>query len=180
MPKDFSEWATSPRSAAVMDDTLSFESQILKDALQEWSKRAANSIPHRSNFSARDVKTFVGNLAIFERIENVGYRIRLLGTQVTNVLGEMQGQLIDDALPRDTAKRWKMVLDNTLSSVRPCRIISTVAFNHLEFLEAEIFMAPLLDDQHRPTMVLAVATFRSGLHPPHTVEGVVSAKHSVT
>jgi len=159
----FKDWASSPRTSVAKDGSLAFESPVLKAALEEWNRHAAGAIPKRSSFTAREVRSFVGHLVIFERAGDDGYRIRLMGTRVTAVIGEMQGKTLDEALPEDTVRRWKIALSHVLSALRPVRIVSTVAFNSLDFLEAEILLAPLCDEHGEATMVFTVATFRSGV-----------------
>lgn len=153
----------SPHSAVVRDNTLAFESDILKQAQAEWTRQAAGAIPPRSSFTPRSVRAFVGNLVVFERRVPSRYFVRLMGTRAAGVLGEMQGKAIDEALPPDVAQRWALALDEVLRTYRPARIINTVSFDNLDFLEAEVFLAPLLDENKLPTMVFAVVAFRSGV-----------------
>lgn len=159
----FKDWATSPSTAVTNDKTLSFESPVLIAALEEWQRHAAGSIPARSSFTARDVRAFVGHLSIFERTGKSDYRIRLMGTRITAVIGEMQGRMLDEALPAEVARRWQLALDRVLGVARPLRIVSRVAFNNLDFLEAEILLAPLRDEAGETRMVFVVAAFRSGV-----------------
>lgn len=159
----FKPWATSPHSAAVSDNTLAFVSDILKEAQAEWMRQAGGAIPPRSSFTPRSVRAFVGNLMVFERRARSRYLVRLMGTRIAGVLGEMQGETLDEALPADVARRWTLALDEVLRTHRPARIVSTVSFDNLDFLEAEVFLAPLLDEMKQPTMVFAVVAFRSGV-----------------
>jgi len=160
---EFENWTTSPRTAVAQDDTLAFESPLLKAALDVWRGKAAGAIPARNSLSPRDVKGFVGNLVIFERTAQCDYRIRLMGTKVSLVIGEMQGKTLEEALPTDVARRWKVALNKVRRGRRVFRIVNRVAFNNLDFLEAEILLAPLLDDAGRPEMVFGAVTFRSGV-----------------
>jgi hypothetical protein len=47
------------------------------------------------------MKHFLGHVAIFEKKPGGTHHIRLMGTHLTNVIGEMQGQDIANALPAD-------------------------------------------------------------------------------
>lgn len=163
----FEHWATS-QSVVEDDPALMFESQILKDAFLTWSAQAAGGIPSRHTFNPRLVKSFVGNLVIFERQDSLAYLVRLMGTHVAMVIGEMQGKLVGDALPSDVAGRWNAALDHVLSTLRPRRMVNRVGLPNLSFLEAEIFLAPLLDGRGRATMVLAVVAFCSGIAAGHS------------
>jgi hypothetical protein len=159
----FKPWATSSQSVVVRDNTLTFESDVLKEAQVEWTRQAAGRIPQRRNFTPRSVRAFVGNLVIFERHEAADYFVRLMGTRIAGVLGEMQGKALGEALPSDVARRWSLALDEVLRTRTPARIVNTVSFDNLDFLEAEVFLAPLLDERGEPTMVFAVVAFRSGV-----------------
>ncbi|MBU6297084.1 MAG: PAS domain-containing protein, partial [Alphaproteobacteria bacterium] len=143
-----------------------------------WRRQAGAGIPHRSSFTPRAVQPFVGNLTIFERTEPHRYRVRLMGTRVAGIIGDMQGKFVHEALPRDTARRWTIALDQVLFALRPARFVNTVAFNNLDYLEAEILLAPLLDEHDRPSMVYVVTAFRSGVAAAPGVDQMLSAVKS--
>ncbi|GAA0562517.1 PAS domain-containing protein [Rhizomicrobium electricum] len=159
---EIGDWLESLNSAYTKDETLAFESPILKEACAAWSR--VGGIPPRSAFTPRSSKAFLGNLIIFER-KGGSFLIRLMGTRISTVLGEMQGKTVDDALPPEVAKRWKIVLSEILDRAKPVRVVKRVAFNDLHYLEAELFLAPLLDAEGQPTMLFVVAAFRSGVAP---------------
>lgn len=156
------DWSESLASAYVNDESLGFEAPVVKAGFDAWSSFGA--IPPRSAFTPRNAKDFLGNLILFER-QNSSYLIRLMGTRISTVLGEMQGKALTEALPGEVAERWKAVLDMVLTQMKPMRVVKTVAFNDLHYLEAELFLAPLLDGHGDPTIVFAVAAFRSGVAP---------------
>lgn len=168
----FEHWASSPR-AVTQDKSLAFEAPLLMEAYETWTAIAAGAIPPRSAFTARLVKNFVSNLLIFERLDADDYLIRLMGTRVANVLGEMQATTIRQSLPADAAERWKFVLNAVLASHKPLRIVTLVDINDLQFLEAEIFLAPLCNDQGQETMIIAGAVFHSGIAKSRSVDDLV-------
>ena len=174
----FKQWTTSPHSSVVRDNTLAFDSDLLKEAHAEWTRQAAGAIPPRKNFTPRIVRAFVGNVVVFERLEPSSYLIRLMGTRVAGVLGEMQGETIEEALPSDIVRRWTLALDEVLLTRRPSRMVSTVSFDNLDYLEAEIFLAPLLDDKGQPTMVLVVVAFRAGVAKGPSLEELVEHQNA--
>jgi hypothetical protein len=169
---EFENWASSPR-AITLDESLAFEAPLLKEACEMWTAVAKGAIPPRSAFSARLVKNFVGNLIIFERLDADDYLIRLMGTRVSNMLGEMQGQTLRQGLPADAEERWKLALNAVRASRKPLRIVTLVNINDLQFLEAELFLAPLCDDTGQETMVFTVAVFRSGVAKSRSVDDLV-------
>ncbi len=170
----FENWATSPRSVVEMDPTLAFESQLLKDALAAWLAQAGDGVPPRSAFTPRTVKDFLGHLVILERLEPSRYLVRLMGTRVTAVIGEMQGELVNDAVPPDVAERWTLALNQVLATRRPCRFVNRVGFSNLDFLQAEILLAPLRDKRGETTMVFAVVAFRSGVAAGPKIDTIIA------
>ena len=169
---EFENWASSPRTIT-QDESLAFEAPLLQQACETWTAVANGTIPPRSAFSARLVKSFVGNLLIFERLDADDYLIRLMGTRVSNVLGEMQGTTLRQSLPADAAERWKFVLNAVLVGHKPLRIVTLVDISDLQFLEAELFLAPLCNDQGQKTMVFTVAIFHSGIAKSRSVDDLV-------
>ncbi len=174
---EFEDWASSPRHAVEMDASLAFESDVLKSAWQEWSRQAMGGVPRRSAFTARNAKPFLAHMVIFERRDS-SFLIRLMGTKVSAVIGEMQGRTVDEALPVDVATRWKAALSQVLRSGKPVRIVNAVSFRNLNFLQAEILLAPLLDDKGEQNMVFVVTTFHAGVSPDRSVEEIVAANNN--
>lgn len=171
---EFENWATSPR-AITLDESLTFESAILRKACESWRALSNGAVPLRSQISARAVKDFVGHLVIFERLpEDIS--IRLMGTRVAAVLGEMQGKLLREALPHEAAQRWSVAIEKVLASQQPLRIVTLVNINDLQFLEAESFLAPLGDATGAVTMTLAAVVFRSGVAKSNAVNDLVGKR----
>jgi hypothetical protein len=168
---EIGDWSESLNTAYIKDDTLTFESPILKAGFEAWSRTGA--IPARSQFTPRSSKGFLGNLIIFERVEGT-FLIRLMGTRISAVLGEMQGMRIEHAVPVEVAARWRPVLSEVLVTRIPTRVVKTVAFNDLHYLEAELLLAPLLDAAGQLTMVFAVAAFRSGVAKSRALEHLIA------
>jgi hypothetical protein len=162
----YSDWTNTRQLGAICDPTLDFESRILQSALAAWRGEAGSEgIPARSSLTARVLKHILGNVTIFERLEETPsrYRVRLMGTRITAVLGDMQGKTLDEVLQADALARWIAVLDATLTDQRPLRFLSHVAFKELDFLQGEILLAPLLDERGQPSMVFAATVFKSGV-----------------
>ena len=73
----------------------------------------------------------------------------------------------------DVDERWTAVLNGILTSRKPLRVVTNVNLNGMQFLEAEILLAPLRDDQGDETMVLTVVVFRSGVAKSTAVNDLV-------
>ena len=154
-------WQEQPW-AVTRDPSLAFDAELLDEALEVWRAQSGPAgVPQRSALSARTLKPFLPNLVIVERQDDGRYRIRLMGSRISLMIGEMQGHMLEECLPPDAVKRWTDAFDSVLSELRPVRYVSSVTVLDLDFLRAEILLAPLLDGAQRPVMVLAVATFRS-------------------
>jgi len=151
---------------ASCDPGLEFESEVLRAALAAWHDRAGDAVaPSRRAMTARVLKPFIGHVTVFERIgeDPSCYRIRLMGTRMTAVLGEMQGKTVEEALSHRAGRHWRMALDATLNGKCPLRFTTRVGFRNLDYLTAEALLAPLLDDAGRLTMVFAAVTFAAGV-----------------
>lgn len=168
----FENWATSPR-AITWDESLSFEADLLSEACRVWMTAAGDSTPPRASITARLVKRFVGNFIIFERQATGTFVVRLMGTRVSTVLGEMQGKTFAEALPPDADQRWTSVLNRVLAGRKPLRVVTMVNLNGMQFLEAEILLAPLCDDRGVDTMVFTVVVFRSGVAKSNALDDLV-------
>jgi hypothetical protein len=156
------KWQRMRRWEANCDPTLAFESKFLIEGLRTWREIAdGNPAPPRSALTARALKSFIGHVVIFESVENRWF-IRLMGTRLSAVLGEMQGRFVDEAVGGLAGRRWKAALEATLSGMQPLRFQSRVSFRELDHLKAEILLAPLFDELGKPTMAFCVITFNVG------------------
>lgn len=160
-PQAFDEWAKAHNWPARCDPSLDFESAALKDLLAIWRALGGDTgIPHRNKFSAKILKPYLGNISIMERTCDAvaRYRVRLLGTRLSHILGEMQGKYLDEVLNPEVAAHWKARLDVTLGENRPMRFVSRVDARELYFLRSETLWAPLSGDDETTHLVLMVAT----------------------
>jgi hypothetical protein len=158
----YENWATSPSSVYLDEIPFELRSEELKAAYAYWLDCAKGTIPQKKSLVPRSMKAFLGNVAIFEKKSDGLYLVRLMGTHLTNVIGEMQGRTITDALPLDAAQRWSQAFDNVIATQRPSHIISHLDIGLHKYLEADIFLAPLLDEDGRTSMILGVATIIIG------------------
>ena len=148
--------------ASERDQSLEFEADILKEALALWCAHAEpGAIPRRNALTSRAMKPFLGNAIISERQNDGRYRLQLMGSRISLMIGDMEGHLLDDCLPSDALRRWSDAFDQALTQLHPFRFVSSVAILDLRFLRAEILLAPLLDEEGLPAIVLGVATFKS-------------------
>jgi len=162
----FDDWAKAQDWPALCDPDLAFESEALIDLLAIWRKQAGNDlIPQRSKLSARVLKPHLGRVAIVERVADTPtrYRVRLMGTRLAQLFGEMQGKIMEEIIPADLLPRWQCELNLTLAEGRPLRFISRVDFRKLDFLQAELLLAPLLEGSDMPSLVLAGVALKANM-----------------
>ena len=158
----FNDWAKAHGWPSLCGPDLAFESEALTDLLAIWRKQAGTeAIPQRSRMSARALKHHLGQLAILERVADgpTRYRVRLMGTRITQMVGEMQGKFLEDVLPAELLPRWYCALDLTLAEGRPLRFVTRVDFGKLEFMQAELLLVPLLEGGDMPSLVLGGVAF---------------------
>ncbi|MDE2184146.1 MAG: PAS domain-containing protein [Alphaproteobacteria bacterium] len=132
--------------------------RFLIDLLAVWQGLAQGAIPPRRAFTARALKPFLRDIAIFEQVarQPPRYRARLVGTGLAAITGDLQGAIIDEKLPPDITARWHASLDAVLRAGAPLRFtVANVAFGGLSHLQAELLAAPMTDDAGAATMVLA-------------------------
>ncbi len=157
----FNNWAAETGWPAVCDPDLAFNDALLANLHSLWRKKAETDvIPRRSQMTPRVLKPFLKNIAILERASEmpVRYRVRVIGTHLTEALGEMQGKYLDEVLPAPVALQWHARLDLTLAEGRPMRFVSRVDARQLFFLRSETFWAPLAsEDKAAPPQVLVAA-----------------------
>jgi hypothetical protein len=160
----FNTWAKELGWPAVCDPDLNFEAEILHQLLVIWRALAGtNALPHRAKLTPRVLKPFLKHIIILERTSEypLRARVRLQGTHLVEVLGEMQGKYLDEALTADVVPHWHSRLGLALSENRPLRFVSRVDVQKKSFLRSETLWAPLAGDDGAPPQVLvsAIMTF---------------------
>ena len=164
-PASFNDVAAAKNWPLACDPTLSFESDALADVLAIWRGLAKGGIPYRHMISARMLKPHLAYIGIVERVQAdpPRYCVRLMGTKLSQTLGEMQGKMLDEMLPPDLLPRWQSEFDLTLAEQRPLRFTgSRVDRNNLTFLQSETLLCPLLDENDAPNIVLAASILKAG------------------
>jgi hypothetical protein len=158
---------------SLCDATLRFNHPDLAKLLTLWrSEATGTSIPPRRTMSPRLLKSFLRDVAIYERIgEGPGrrYRVRLMGTAFAQILGDLTGKFIDEAIPAEFVPRWYASLDVTLATGAPLRFVGRADTTSMAFLTGEFFSAPLIADDGQVNLVLAAARY-SGKRPWEEVD----------
>jgi hypothetical protein len=160
----FNEIAIREGWAAICDRSLAFERPELNALLAVWREKAAGSLmPPRTALTARILKPYLSHIAIYERVAsatgNWRYRVRLMGTQFTQVMGDLTGKFIDEAIPKQFLPRWNAALDEPLNICAPVRFLSRSDTTNMSYLVAEYFSAPLLGDNGHPNIIFSAGYF---------------------
>ena len=144
------------------DPTLAFRRPELAAMGALWRKMAGDApAPRRGDMSLRALKDHLANVVIYERLDEDTrcYRVRLMGTQFAQVMGDLTGKLIDEAIPPEFLPRWHAALDAVLDGGVPLRFVSRSDTANKSFLVGEFFEAPLLADNGTMNLVIAAGIF---------------------
>ncbi len=148
--------------ASICDETLAFNRLELRAVLNLWRGLAcADRLPSRKDVTPRVLKSLLRNVAIYERVANgsVRYRVRVMGTAFTDVMGDIGGKYLDEAIPLEFLPRWHAALDAPLDSLAPLRFVACSHAAERNFLVGEYFEAPLMNDEGHPTMIMTAGLF---------------------
>lgn len=134
----------------------------LHDLWRAKSVRAA--VPPRQEFSPRLLKPFLRDLAIYEHVpdgKGRRYRVRLMGSAFAQSMGDLTGKFIDEAVSEKFLPRWYAALDAVLDAAAPLRFLSRAETAGKSFLVGEYLEAPMVDEDGKPTLILAGSHFSS-------------------
>lgn len=140
-----------------VDPTLAFQDACYEPLLTLWrSKAGERKMPRRSDITPRDLKDFLRHVLLFERIDKnpSRFRWRLIGTSLTNVLGEHTGKTFDETIPAEHLARWTQCGDLILDGGQPLRFLGRVHVSGREYLDAENLFVPLANDNDEPSFIL--------------------------
>ena len=129
------------------DASLSFETSKLTDVAALWhEKTGENGLPPRREFNARTLKGVLPHVIIADRVEANGkhrYRFRLMGTAISELLGDHTGKFIDEAVNSPFRGRWVGVLDAADNAGSPLRIFGRLEYRQQDYIAMELLVAPL-------------------------------------
>jgi hypothetical protein len=176
---DYNRAAAAGNWHSLCDEQLRFVHPELMRLLELWQAEAGDGIPPRRVMSPRLLKSFLRDIAIYERVMGDGgkrrYRVRLMGTAFAQILGDLTGKFIDEAIPPEFVVRWHASLDATLGARAPLRFLSREDTKGMTFLTGEFFSGPLIADDGQMSLVLAAARF-SGKRPWEEVDAEARAQ----
>ena len=165
---EFNEASRREAWPSLCDASLRFLHPELVRLNELWQSEAGEGIPLRRVMSPRLLKSFLRDIALYERLKSDDgrrrYRVRLMGTAFAQIMGDLTGKIVDEAIPAEFVPRWHAALDATLGERAPLRFLGREDTNRMPFLTGEFFAAPLIADDGQMNIVLAAGRF-SGKRP---------------
>jgi hypothetical protein len=165
--KAFNKRAARQHWHQAVDPTLAFSSTYYDPLLALWrAKAGANKIPARSQMTPRDLKDYLRHIILVQREHDDPPRCRwrLIGSSVTDIVGNHTGKLFDDSVPSEHLGRWYESCELILSSGQPWRFLGRVQLNDREYLKAENLYMPLTDDNGVASYVMGLCRYSQRLH----------------
>jgi hypothetical protein len=152
------------------DPTLAFKDPIYEQFLSLWKRKAGDRpMPTRTEMTARDLKDFLRDIVIFQRVSMNPSRYcwRLIGTKVTEVAGHNTGKTFEESIPAEHLPRWIECGDLLLDGGAPLRFLGRVHLNGREYLDAENLFVPLADEDGHPNFAIGLCHYT----PRRTTDG---------
>jgi len=152
---------------AVCDATVRFSHPDLCRLLGVWRKAVkGSSLPRESDMTTRLLRPFLPDIVIYEcavaRKGEQRWRVRLMGPSFAQIMGDLSGRFLDDAVPAKFLPRWHASLDATLGERAPLRFLAQAMTSGMKFLVGEYFSAPLIAADGSASLVLAAGRVTGG------------------
>lgn len=144
------------------DPTLAFSQPLYNRLIEIWRAKAGDrKMPRRSEMSARDLKDYLRNLLLFQRVSlnPSRYVWRLIGTGITEVVGHHTGKKFEETIPPEHLARWVETSDMILETGQPWRLRGRVHIQGREYLDAENLYLPLADDNDEPAFLMGLCRY---------------------
>lgn len=165
---DFNSLARRYDWPILCDASCTFTYHQLRDLLALWRDLAAvGNIPYRREMTARLLQPYLKSIAIYERIEaqdrRPRYRVRLMGSSIVNLTGELTGTFLDEVVPERFLPRWCAMNDVTLGYGGPLRLLIRCDTFGKGYIVSEHLNVPLRADDGTTNLVLS-AGYYDGTH----------------
>jgi len=159
--------AASGRWPILCDPDCHFQHELLANLMTLWRHEAGHDMPARSALTARKLKPFMRQVALYERegeADNRHYRVRLMGSSIVQYCGELTGKYFEEAISAPFLPRWYGMSDLPLLSRKPVRLVIRVDTFDKRHMVAETLAAPLCDDEGDAKFVLVGICFNGSHH----------------
>ena len=145
------------------DTTLEFQHPSLTAMRELWRSKSIGRLPARSEFSMRELKTFLPSITVLDIVAAPGggrrYLHRYVGMQIVAHFGEMTGRHIDEVLPPALLPKTLTYFDAIAMRGQPLRIVTNFEFSPVNHLQSEMFVMPLADDGVTPDKLMSLSYF---------------------
>jgi hypothetical protein len=164
---DYNEKAKTNNWAVLCDASVTFNHPDLRRLLGVWRKQAnRRSLPVRRDLTPRLLKSFHKDIALYERVAAMGgarrWRVLQMGASFAQIVGDMTGKFLDEAIQAEFLPRWHAALDATLGQGAPLRFLTRADTWQMPFLIGEYFAAPLIADDGSASLILGAGRFTGG------------------
>jgi hypothetical protein len=134
------------------DRDLQAKQPAIIRARDYWqSCRGERPMPNRVDLDPVAMRGFTEHVGLVEIRRDTGaevdYFIRRAGTRWEALFGPMTGRLIQEFLPPEVETRWRQVFDAVCDAKAPLRVTTDILFQNKSWLEAEMFVGPLGDNE---------------------------------
>jgi hypothetical protein len=150
---------------ALCDASATFSHPDLRRLLGVWRERAQEGgVPLRREMTQHRLKSFLKDIVLYERVAGEDgarrWRVVQMGTSFAQIMGDMTGKFLDEAVPAELLPRWHGALDAALGHGAPLRFLNRA--DRMPFLTGEYFAAPLIADDGSASFILAAGRFTGG------------------
>jgi hypothetical protein len=135
-----------------------FVTPQLQHIANVWEeRRGLRSMPARSSLTLRDLACALPQLSIVDVVTqgySTRFKVRLMGSELDQILAPMTGRFIDEAVPPPHSDRWASFLSGALKHRAPIRALSRAEYRDRRLYLVEALVAPLADDGENADKVL--------------------------
>lgn len=136
----------------------------LRGLYEYWNaKRDERPTPSRRDIDPVEIPDLLGFLNIFEvRNEPRDYKVRLNGTEVTNMLGQdITGKLCSNVMSGADAARCKAAFDICADKCTPVIVETSLAFCGKPYMAQTIIALPLSSDGERVDIIITAQSYHA-------------------
>lgn len=134
----------------MLDWELRFTQQPTLLACAYWQGQCrGRRMPQRSDLNPVAMRKFTEHVGLIDVRPDAetDYFIRRAGTEWERVFGPMTGKFIHEFLPPEIETRWRHVFGTVCGRVAPARATTGIRFQRKTWLQAEMLVAPIGDDE---------------------------------
>lgn len=151
------------RLPIIVENAETFETPELNEVARLWHlKRGERAYPSREEFSLRELKGVLRNLAFLEIVNAAQGRrffVRFMGSELDAQLLPMTGHFTDELLDEYFQRKWNHVWNHALDTGRMSRSVSRAEYRERQYAYVEGFYAPLATDGSTIDKLMIVACY---------------------